>query len=101
MAKVVTEQAKVTLKMVQDALHKYSPHLGTTINELLHDIGVSPDSYAEVIGVSAQGPSVILHQSPCVAYTNSCNPDILQLWGANVDLQYVTNEVTTVMYVCS
>ena len=38
MAKVVTEQAKVTLKMVQDALHKDSPYLGTTINELLHDM---------------------------------------------------------------
>ena len=99
MAKVVTEQAKVTLKMVQDALHKDSPHLGTTINELLHDIGVSPDSYAEAIGVSARGPSVVLRRSPCDAYINSCNPDILQLWGANVDLQYVTNEVATVMYV--
>ena len=100
-AKVVTEQAKVTLKMVQNALHKDSPHLGTTINELLHDIGVSPDSYAEAIGVSARGLSVVLHQSPCDAYISACNPDILQLWGANVDLQYVTNEVATVMYVCS
>ena len=101
MAKVVTEQAKVTLKMVQDALHKDSPHLGTTINELLHDIGVSPDSYAEAIGVSARGPSVVLRWSPCDTYINSCNPDILRLLGANVDLQYVTNEVATVMYVCS
>ena len=87
--------------MVQDALHKDKSDLAITVNELLHDVGVSPDSYAESIKVTSRGPTVVLRRSPCDAYTNSCNPDILRLWGVNVDLQYVTNEVATVMYVCS
>ena len=97
----VTENAKIMLKMVQDALHKDSTHLATTINELLSDIGVGLDSYLEVIRLCSRGPTVVLHHSPCDAYINSCNADILRLWGANVDLQYVMNEVATVMYVCS
>ena len=97
----VTEHAKVTLKMVQDALHKDKSDLAITIAELLHDTGVSPDAYAESVIVTSQGPTVVLRHAPCDVYTNSCNTDILRLWGANVDLQYVTNEVATVMYVCS
>ena len=87
--------------MVQDALHKDKSDLAITIAELLHDTGVSPDAYAESVKVTLQGPTVVLQHSPCDVYTNSCNTDILRLWGANVDLQYFTNEVATVMYVCS
>ena len=97
----VTEHARVTLKMVQDALHKDKSDLAITIAELLHDTSVSPDAYAESVKVTLWGPTVVLQRAPCDVYTNSCNTDILRLWGANVDLQYVTNEVATVMYVCS
>ena len=97
----VTEHARVTLKMVQDALHKDKSDLAITIAELLHDTSVSPDAYAESVKVTSRGPTVVLRRAPCDVYTNSCNTDILRLWGANVDLQYVTNEVATVMYVCS
>ena len=34
-------------------------------------------------------------------FLNACNHDILALWGAIIDLQFVANEVATVMYVCS
>ena len=97
----VTEHARVTLKMIQDALHKDKSDLAITIAELLHDTGVSPDAYAESVKVTLRGPTVVLRHAPCDVSTNSCNTDILRLWGANVDLQYVTNEVATVMYVCS
>ena len=80
-SKSITEHAQVTLKMVQDALHRDKSDLAITVNELLHDAGVSPDSYAESIKVTSCGPNVVLQCSPCDAYTNSCNPDILRLWG--------------------
>ena len=38
---------------------------------------------------------------PTRYFTNACNHDILFLWGGNVDLQYVINEIVTVKYVCS
>ena len=34
-------------------------------------------------------------------FINVCNQNILVLWRGNVDLQYVTNEIATVKYVCS
>ena len=38
---------------------------------------------------------------PTRCVINTCNHDILSLWGENVDLQYVINEIATVKYVCS
>ena len=38
---------------------------------------------------------------PADVYTNGCNDDILHLWGANIDFQYVLDEYSTIMYVCS
>ena len=34
-------------------------------------------------------------------FINACNHDILSLWGGDVDLQYVINEIATIKYVCS
>ena len=40
-------------------------------------------------------------ENPQDVFINACNHDILSLWGGNMDLQYVINEITTVKYVCS
>ena len=34
-------------------------------------------------------------------YTNGYNHDILKLWGANIDFQFVLDEYSTIIYVCS
>ena len=57
--------------------------------------------YSDSLKVASRGPTVVLCRNQCEVIINSCNIDILRLWGANVDLQYVVNEVATVMYVCS
>ena len=38
---------------------------------------------------------------PTRCFLNACNHDILSLWGENLNLQYVINEIATVKYVCS
>ena len=38
---------------------------------------------------------------PMRCFINACNHDISSLWGGNVDLQYVINDIATVKYVCS
>ena len=32
---------------------------------------------------------------------NACNQDVLHLWRGNIDLKYVEDEYSTIMYVCS
>ena len=42
-----------------------------------------------------------MQENPQNIFINTCNHNILSLWGGNVDLQYVINEIATVKYVCS
>ena len=51
--------------------------------------------------ISQIGPNVILQQNPQDVFINTCNHDILSLWGGNVNLQCVINEIATLKYVCS
>ena len=96
------EVSKAVLKKVHDELHDNGElHTSSDICDLLCASGVSDDIYRDSLKVTSKGPTVILRQNPCDVSVNSCNFDILNLWSANVDLQYVVNEVATVMYVCS
>ena len=55
----------------------------------------------EALQISHKGTNIILKRNPEDVFINACNQDILSLWRGNVDLQYVTNEIATVKYVCS
>ena len=67
----------------------------------LQDINMDIVTCVDALKISKRGQNVILQQNPQVVFINACNYDILSLWGGNVDLQYVINEIATVKYVCS
>ena len=71
------------------------------IPKLLEKINVNINTYVATLKVSQHRPNVILRQNVDDVFLNACNHDILALWGANINLQFVTDEVATVMYVCS
>ena len=53
------------------------------------------------LSVSSKGFKIILKCAPCDIYINPSNRYILHLWRGNIDLQYVIDEVATIMYVCN
>ena len=59
------------------------------------------DIYTDALNISQKGPNVILKRNVQDVFINACNLDFLYLWGGNIDLQYVVNEIAAVMYVCS
>ena len=71
-----------------------------TLDDILNYIGLDVNMYMDALKVSPHGLIIILKRSPCDTYINPCNLDILHLWGGNVDLQHVTDEIPTIMYVC-
>ena len=54
------------------------------------------NTYIEALKLTHQGRTVILKQNPSDSYTNGCNHDILLLWGANIDFQFVLDKHSTV-----
>ena len=63
----------------------------------LQEINLDVETYMDALKISQRGPNVILKQNPQDVFIN----DILSLWKANVNLQYVINKIGTVKYVCS
>ena len=51
--------------------------------------------------ISQKGQNIILKCDVKDIFINACNRDILALWQGNIDMQYVVEEYSTVMYVCS
>ena len=42
-----------------------------------------------------------MKRNPQDAYTYGCNHEIVHLWGAYIDFQFVLDEFSMIMYVCS
>ena len=90
------------LEAVQHALKDTDKeHSDITLDDILNNIGLDVDRCMNALKVSLWGPTIILKRNPCDTYINPCNLDILHMWGGNIDLQHVTDEIATVMYVCS
>ena len=90
------------LEAVQHALRNTdTENTDITLDDILKNIGLDVDRYMNALKVSHQGLTITLKWNPCDTHINLCNMDILWLWGGNVDLQHVTDEIATVMYVCN
>ena len=72
-----------------------------TLDEVLSKANISQETYMNALKITRRCRNVILKRNPADLYTNGCNHEILHLWGANIDFQFVLDEYSTVMYVCS
>ena len=70
-----------------------------TMEELLMKANITEDQYLESLKVTRHGKSIVLKRSPSDVFTNGCNQEILCIWRANIDFQYVLDAYSTVMYV--
>ena len=70
-----------------------------TMEELLTKANITEDQYLDNLKVTCHGKSIILKRSPSDVFTNGCNQEILHIWHANIDFQYVLDAYSTVMYV--
>ena len=69
--------------------------------DLLLRPNVTQNSYQTALGLSKTGRHVILRRNPKEQNINHYNPAILKTWKANMDLQYITDPYSCVMYVTS
>ena len=90
-----------TLARVHKIIEGNTEETPITLDVILEQAKVTEDQYMSAVKVTKHGSSVVLQRNPSDAYTNGCNHEILCLWGANVDFQFVLDEYSTVMYVCS
>lgn len=69
--------------------------------DILNEINISEEQYMSALKISSKGKNIILKRNPRDVFINGCNHEILRLWGANVDFQFILDEYSTIVYVCS
>ncbi len=75
----------------------------TTLNldKTLEKANVTEKQYHQAISFSASGTTVILKCDHMDENTTGYNKDLLMIWKANMDIQFIVDAVSAVMYVCS
>ena len=71
------------------------------LSSVLDAVGVTEDEYVRALSICRKGRNIILKRDPADCFTNGCNHEILRLWNANIDFQYVFDEVTCIIYISS
>ena len=60
-----------------------------SVDELLLKAAVSPDMYLCGLKMCSTGSSVFMQRKPSESWINTYNPDVIGVWKANMDLQYI------------
>ena len=63
--------------------------------------GVDETEYHQALAVCKSGKKIVLRRGVDELWTNYYNSDILKTWKANMDLQYIVDPYSCVMYVAS
>ncbi|XP_071153638.1 uncharacterized protein [Mytilus edulis] len=99
--------SKETLSFAKDILLK----LWTTINNsnienittqnLFIEAGITQEEFETASNVLTKRTTVTLRRTPADIWINQYNPTLLRCWNANIDLQYITDAYSCVMYIIS
>jgi ribosomal protein L22 len=72
-----------------------------TLQSLLQKANVEPHLYERALKLMKSGIGIKLQRQPSERWINQYNPKILQTWRANMDLQFITDPHSCIMYITS
>ena len=75
---------------------------GASLSEILESECIPEEKYLNCLRSSvSRGTNIILKRDTSDCNTNNCNLNCLRLWRANMDIQYVADPYSCIMYVLS
>ena len=95
------EKLQIELCTVRKILDDKDTPENITLEELLEKAQVSQDAYVECLKLCSRGNSVVMKRSPSECWINTYNPDVIQAWKGNMDIQYILDPYACVMYIAS
>ena len=72
-----------------------------TLQSLLQKATVEPHLYERALELMKSGIGIKLQRQPSERWINQYNPKILQTWRANMDLQFIADPYSCIMYITS
>ncbi|XP_062599362.1 uncharacterized protein LOC134260845 [Saccostrea cucullata] len=92
--------AKEILLQVWNEVQDDSNALNTT-EEIFEHLGLTQAQYEEAHKRLSKKRSVVLQRNPNELWTNQYNPCLLKCWDANMDIQFVLDPFSCIVYVIS
>ena len=92
---------KIICKKVMDVMEAPEYPDDISLEDLLKKAAVEPHAYKEAVKTMKSGKQVVLKRQPGERWINNYNTQILKTWGANMDLQYIVDPYSCIMYITS
>nr|XP_034317093.1 uncharacterized protein LOC117686351 [Crassostrea gigas] len=72
-----------------------------TTEDIFEDLSLNQDTYQNAMNVLSEKLTVVLKRHPNELWTNQYNPCLLKCWDANMDIQYVLDPFSCIVYIVS
>ena len=70
-----------------------------SLEQLLDRAKVPHNTYVRGLGICTKGNSIVYHRERSDSWINPYNADVMRVWQANMDLQYILDPYGCVMYI--
>ena len=95
------QNARKCLKSMQDAIQK-NDNPDASRDDMRREAGFdSHESFQTAMNLVSQKDSIVLKRDVHDTWVNSYNPTLLRAWNANIDIQYVLDPYSCIMYIVS
>ena len=72
-----------------------------TLKEILEKCNLTQETYIQALKETTSKTTIILKREPTDCFINNYNQDLLSVWKANMDIQFVTDPWACAMYILS
>lgn len=73
--------------------------LPDSATSFFESIGITQELFEEAYKTLTKKTSVVLKRRPCDVWVNQYNRDLLRCWNANMDIQFVVDAYSCIVYI--
>ncbi|XP_073671989.1 uncharacterized protein [Paramisgurnus dabryanus] len=94
------EIAEVIVKKVKECLLN-TDIVFDSVDSLFETVGINQELFEAAYNKMTKKTSVLLKRKPCDIWVNQYNRDLLRCWNANMDIQFVVDAYSCIVYIIS
>ncbi|XP_072562264.1 uncharacterized protein [Paramormyrops kingsleyae] len=94
------EVADAIMKKVKDAVLNPDANY-ESVDSLFSTIGISQEIFEAAYSRITKKTTIVLKRRPCEVWVNQYNRDLLRCWNANMDIQFVVDAYSCIVYIIS
>ena len=95
---ILIEKKEIRSRILK-VLNEETTPANTTLEYLFEKYNVDADEYKKCLKSTRRGMSIVLKRRPSKSNINFYNLDLLRIWRANMDLQFILDPYACIIYI--